>query len=616
MVEGGRRFTLAIMIRASRRLVAFSALLLLALLPSSALGAVTLQPLGTFANPTYLTSEPNDASRLFIVERAGRIKLLQGGNVSTFLDIEPLVLSPPNDVGASGEQGMASMAFSPDYATDHLFYVAYSLADDPATEGVNEAGDFRIDEFTADGDAADPTSRREVLTIDHSSDKHYAGQLQFGPDGYLYISTGDNNAALGAQNTGRLVGKILRIDPAGSAPGEYGVPADNPFTGTSGCADGCDEVWSYGLRNPWRFSFDRATGNLTIADVGQDSWEEVNVETGADPGKGDNFGWPCREGMHDFSTSMACDVPRIYTEPVFEYGHVDGGVCSITGGYVVRDTSLGDLYGRYLYGDFCTGGLRSLDLGPPVIDRSESLTVRGVTSFGEDASCRIYVVALSGAVHRLTQPGSPGACPPDTTITAGPGEGENTDDATPTFAFESDTETVTFECSLDGEPFDACSSPFTTEQLADGSHSFAVRAIDANENIDPSPAERSFTVGADADDDGTPDTSDACPAVSGPTPSGCPTFNRALTVDYSRRGDAFKGELTGGPGECITDQRIAIRRVRRGPDPKVSSDTTNENGRYKASKSVSSGRYYATTNEVTVATAGVCSAAKSRRISP
>lgn len=616
MVERLRRhLASAAVIPVSRLATALASVLVVGFLSPGVASAASLEPVGTFTNPTYVTSDPDDAGRLFVVERAGRIKLVEGGAVSSFLDIEPSVLSPP-DVGGSGETGMTSMAFSPHYATDRRFYVAYSLADDPATEGVNEARDFRIDEFTADGDAADPTSRRTVLTIDHSSDKHYGGQLQFGPDGYLYISTGDNGSGPNAQNLGVRYGKILRIDPGGTAPGEFSIPPDNPYTATAGCTDGCDVIWSSGLRNPWRFSFDQATGDLAIADVGHDNWEEVNFETGTDPGKGDNFGWSCREGMHEFSNTGVCSVPRTYTDPVFEYGHVDGGVCSITGGYVVRDTSLGDLYGRYLYGDFCTGGLRSLDLGPPVVDRTEGLTVRGVTSFGEDASCRIYVVALSGAVHRLAQPGSPGACPPDTTITAGPGEGENTDDPTPDFAFESDTESVTFECSLDSEPFDACSSPFTTEELGDGPHSFAVRAIDAGENVDPSPAERSFTVGTDADDDGTPDTSDACPAVSGPGPSGCPAFNRGLTVDYSRRGDAFKGELTGGPGVCVTDQRIAIRRVRPGPDPKVSSDTTNETGRYKAAKSVSRGRYYAATNEVTVPAAGICSAAKSRTIRP
>ena len=288
----------------------------------------------------------------------------------------------------------------------------------------DESGDWHIDEFSANGDSADPASRREVLTVKYPPAQcHYGGQLQFGPDGYLYASTGDGGPQGdpdgNAQNLETLLGKILRIDPKGSAPGEYTVPADNPFTDTAGCTDGCDEIWSYGLRNPWRFSFDRLTGDLVIGDVGRSSWEEVDFETGPDPGRGDNFGWNCREGAHPGpgeSSPVCADRAGTFTEPVFEYPHARPQPCSITGGYVVRDRALADLYGRYLYADFCIGELRSLNLGLPTAsgDRSEGLSVPLVTSFGEDADCRIYVASFNGPVYRLT-----GGAPPSNDFSFG-----------------------------------------------------------------------------------------------------------------------------------------------------------------------------------------------------
>jgi glucose/arabinose dehydrogenase len=385
--------------------------------------ALALQKVGRFDAPTYVTSDPGDPNRLFIVERPGRIRLTEGGSTTTFLDIESIVS------GGDGEQGLFSMAFSPDYATNHHFYVAYSGVDDPSTTG-DESGDFHLDEFTSQGDSANPGSRRGVLTIEHSqTPNHYGGQLQFGPDDYLYASTGDGadegDPPGNAQNLQTLYGKILRIDPEGASGRDYTIPASNPFVGTAGA----DEVWSYGLRNPWRFSFDRLTAALTIGDVGGQSWEEVNYEpVSAGGGRGDNFGWDCREGAHDHtgpeapgdgSPSPVCPS-RVgtFTEPVFEYQHTDEPRrCSIIGGYVVRDLGLGDLYGRYLYMDLCVGKLRSLNLGLPRAsdDRSEGVSVAPVasegdelpddaraTSFGEDADGRIYVASLHGPVYRLT----------------------------------------------------------------------------------------------------------------------------------------------------------------------------------------------------------------------
>ena len=404
-------------------LCTLAALFVSVLLSPASASALALQEVGSFDEPTYVTSDPGDPNRRFIVERPGRIRLTEGGSTTTFLDIESIVSD------GEGEQGLLSMAFSPDYATNHHFYVAYSGVDDPSTTG-DESGDFHLDEFTSQGDSANPGSRRGVLTIEHSQiNEHYGGQLQFGPDDYLYASTGDGadegDPPGNAQNLQTLYGKILRIDPEGASGRDYTIPASNPFVGTAGA----DEVWSYGLRNPWRFSFDRLTGALTIGDVGRNSWEEVNYEpVSAGGGRGDNFGWDCREGAHDHtgpeapgdgSPSPLCPS-RVgtFTEPVFEYPHTDEPRrCSIIGGYVVRDLGLGDLYGRYLYMDLCDGELRSLKLGLPRAsdDRSEGVSVPPVaseddelpddaraTSFGEDADGRIYVASLHGPVYRLT----------------------------------------------------------------------------------------------------------------------------------------------------------------------------------------------------------------------
>jgi excisionase family DNA binding protein len=402
--------------------------------PASA-SALELQPVGSFQSPTYVTSDPQDPNRIFVVEQAGRVQLVEAGNTTTFLDITSIVRYPPDPGAFDGADALASMAFSPNYATNHLFYVAYTGVDDPGTVE-DESGDWHLDEFRANGDTADPASRRGVLTIDYPSNSaHYGGQLQFGPDGYLYASTGDGLDSPGepAQDLATRLGKILRIDPKGSASGEYTVPTDNPFATTAGCTDGCDEIWSYGLRNPWRFSFDRLTGDLVIGDVGYLDWEEVDFETGPNAGRGDNFGWYCREGAHSGpgETSPVCaERAGTFTAPVFEYPHTDPTPadptdnafgCSIIGGYVVRDLALADLYGRYLYSDFCAGlpssvgELRSLIPGLPTAsgDRSEGLSVPFVTSFGEDADCRIYVASWNGPVYRLMEPiGGAGGCPP------------------------------------------------------------------------------------------------------------------------------------------------------------------------------------------------------------
>ena len=350
--------------------------------------AATLQEVGRFSSPVFVTSDPNDATRLFVVERGGAIRLIAGAATTTFLDIGTLAIS-------GGEQGLLSMAFAPDFAASGHYYVYYTSRPN---------GDIQIDEFTASGNATDPASRRPILTIPHGqAGNHNGGQLQFGPDGYLYLATGDGGGGgdsfHNAQNLETLLGKMLRIDPRPSGGAPYSVPLDNPFVGRPGA----DEIWSYGLRNPYRFSFDRQTGALLIGDVGQSAREEVDYEVQPNAGRADNFGWSCREGLIAFATSdPACSGASGFTDPIHDYPHSGGG-CAITGGYVARDPTLGDLTGRYVYSDNCLGGVRSLVPGLPAAsgDRSENLNVSGPSSFGEDACGHLYAVSLNGPVYRF-----------------------------------------------------------------------------------------------------------------------------------------------------------------------------------------------------------------------
>ncbi len=370
---------------------------LVALLAAAPASAATLQEVGRFASPVFVTSDPNDAKRLFVVEQGGTIRLIAGGSTNTFLDITTLTL-------CCGERGLLSMAFAPDFASSGRFYVYYTSRPN---------GDIQIDEFVSSGNAVDPATRRPVLTVPHGqASNHNGGQIQFGPDGYLYIGTGDGGGGgdsfHNAQNLNALLGKLLRIDPRPSGGAPYGVPADNPF---AGAVAGADEIWSYGLRNPFRFSFDRQTGALSIGDVGQNLIEEIDYEPQPQAGRGDNFGWSCREGSAPFATSdPLCVGATGFTDPIHEYSHSGGG-CSVTGGYVARDPSLGDLAGRYVYSDNCDGQIRSLVPGLPRAsgDRSENLNVARPSSFGEDACGHLYVASLNGAVSRFVGD-SPSTC--------------------------------------------------------------------------------------------------------------------------------------------------------------------------------------------------------------
>ena len=360
-------------------------------------GAAGLQPIGNFNDPIYITSPPGDP-RVFVVERAGTIQVLHGTRTQ-FLDISGRTTE-------DGEYGLLSMAFDPNYASNGLFYVFYT--GNAAEDGVTGLG--HVDEFhvSSNPNVANAASRRPVLTITRPSATagyHNGGQLQFGSDGFLYISVGDGGTGgLTAPNLGVLNGKILRIDPHGTAPGQYSIPPSNPFASS---ATARQEIWASGLRNPWRFSFDQATGDLNIADVGEDSSEEVDLAPASSGlGKGANYGWPACEGF-------AGNCPGA-TPPVFAYPHSDPGGdvahgCAIIGGYVYRGTQIPDLAGRYLYADLCTGELRSVKLGIPFAggDRAESApgALTGPQSFGEDGRCNLYVTN-GNAVDRIVGSGS------------------------------------------------------------------------------------------------------------------------------------------------------------------------------------------------------------------
>jgi glucose/arabinose dehydrogenase len=367
---------------------------------------------GDFTSPLYLTAPPHDRHRLFVVERGGAIQVVRDRvkQPLPFLDVSA-------DIARGGERGLLSMAFPPDYQTTGRFYIFYTASD--------ADGDLRIQEVrrsAASADRADPETRRTVLTIDHhESGGHNGGQLQVGPDGMLYVGTGDGgkfgDSHGHAQDTNHLLGKLLRIDPRPTRRFPYRVPIDNPFVGRRGS----DAVWDYGLRNPWRFSFDLKSGDLAITDVGEASWEEVDLEPHGSHG-GLNFGWNRCEARHAYPpTSPPSPCRFAHTAPVLEYAH-GVGTCAITGGYVVRDPALTGLRGRYLYADYCKGTLRSAKLARPSVrdDRTvvspegEPLQVPRLASFGQDAGGCVYVISLTGPVYRLAADTSegPGPCPP------------------------------------------------------------------------------------------------------------------------------------------------------------------------------------------------------------
>ena len=350
---------------------------------------VRLLKVGNFAQPTFLASPPGDRRRRFVTEREGTIRIVRGSKklARPFLDIS-------DRVQTGGESGLLSMAFAPDYARSRRYYVYY----------VDDAGALVVDAYRASATAPNrtqPGTRRVVIRQPHPRSNHKGGQIQFGPDGRLYVGFGDGGGGgdpdENGQNLSRRLGKLLRIAPRPA--GGYAVPRDNPFAGRARVRG---EIFAYGLRNPYRFSFDRRTGDLTLADVGQDAVEEVNFVPARGrsgrPRGGANFGWNAFEGRRHYDTGSAVG----HIPPVLERTH-DQGFCSIIGGYVIRDRSLGSLYGAYVYGDVCDSRLRVARLrkGRARGDRALGARVNTLVSFGEDGRGRVHAISLNGAVFRL-----------------------------------------------------------------------------------------------------------------------------------------------------------------------------------------------------------------------
>ena len=359
--------------------------------PPSPAGYAAAFVLGGLSQPVGMAPAPGDSTRLFLVEKTGTIRILRGGALlpRPFLDLS-------GRVSGGSEQGLLGLAFHPGYAQNGKFYVDYT----------DKSGDTRVVEFlvSPNPDSASATER-EILFVDQPYSNHNGGQLAFGPDGKLYVGLGDGGSGGdpqgNGQNLGTLLGKILRLDIDHGAP--YSIPPDNPFVGRQGARG---EIWSFGLRNPWRFSFDAETGVMMIGDVGQDAWEEVDVEPAGAGGR--NYGWSRMEGSHCYPPGSSCDQSGLIL-PIAEYDHRAG--CSLTGGFVYRGTALPELRGTYFYGDYCTGLIRSLRVvnggAAEPLDWTAALRTKaggpmeGLSSFGVDSRGELYLVLLSGEIYRL-----------------------------------------------------------------------------------------------------------------------------------------------------------------------------------------------------------------------
>ncbi|HOX19363.1 MAG TPA: PQQ-dependent sugar dehydrogenase [Gemmatimonadales bacterium] len=356
-------------------------------LPPGAVSVRLEEVASGLAYPVYLTAAPGDTSRLFVVEKGGTVRVLKHGVLlpTPFIDLSGRVTK-------GSEQGLLGMAFHP---SDNRVVLSFTVA------GPERGGRSRVATFTpgADPDVLDPASEQLVIEVDQPYSNHNGGHVAFGPDGYLYFGLGDGGSGGDPQGHGQdrsdLLGSLLRLDLDHGLP--YTVPASNPFVGQAGVRG---ELWNWGLRNPWRFSFDRANGNLYIADVGQNEWEEVDVQPAASQG-GENYGWAVMEGEHCYG-SATCDKTGLVM-PVIEYGHGDG--CSITGGYVYRGQAIPELAGTYFYGDYCDGWIRSFVYQGGTATNTSSWpsldTGQQITSFGEDARGEIYVVLAGGTIYRI-----------------------------------------------------------------------------------------------------------------------------------------------------------------------------------------------------------------------
>ena len=392
------------------------------------------------SGPLFVSAPPGDTNRIMIVLQNGTIRQLIRGAAPTastvFLDIDPRVTN------TFDEQGLLGLAFSPTFATDGIFYVSYTRTSD---------GDLIVSRFrTLDGTgntAGDPASEQILFRVDDNESNHNGGWMSFGPDGFLYISQGDggnggdpHGACGNGQNTGVILGKMLRIDPTGSVgtapdcaldPGSYTIPPGNPLA--DGPGGDCDEIWAYGLRNPWRDSFDTLTGDLYIADVGQGCWEEINWAPSTSTG-GENYGWRNFEGRHCFNApSMSCTPtsspadgcqpacsdpvpvgdaePNGTRVPILEYPSNGGAECSVTGGYVYRGCRMTGFQGKYFYGDYCAGTVLSFQQVGGVATNPQSWTAQvgtslalDLTSFGQDAQGELYITDRDGLVYMLLPP--------------------------------------------------------------------------------------------------------------------------------------------------------------------------------------------------------------------
>jgi glucose/arabinose dehydrogenase len=365
------------------RPLAFLLALALTLSAFAADPQLTVQQIATgLDNPVSITHAGD--SRLFITEQDGVVKIWNGTRVldTPFLDIRPLT-------SKGGERGLLSIAFHPRYKENGFFFVNYT----------NTAGHTVVARYRVSGDpnVADPASARQLLFIEQPYTNHNGGQMQFGPDGYLYIGMGDGGSGGDpenrAQNLDTLLGKMLRIDVNADT---YSSPATNPFVNNSAARP---EIWAFGLRNPWRFSFDRSSGDLWIADVGQGEWEEVNFQPGTSIG-GENYGWRRMEGSHCYRPETGCNTGNLVL-PVIEYDH-SGQACSVTGGYVYRGANSPRLGGMYIYGDYCNGRIWGATRnGSATVIRQLLDTNFFVSTFGEDVNGELYVADHRGAVYRL-----------------------------------------------------------------------------------------------------------------------------------------------------------------------------------------------------------------------
>jgi glucose/arabinose dehydrogenase len=321
-------------------------------------------------------------NRLFIVEQSGRIRIVESSGVvkaQPFLDISVYVTG-------GNEQGLLGLAFHPDYASNGFFYVNYTGKD-------NYTHISRFNVSSANPDIADPVSEFPILSFEQPYSNHNGGDIKFGPDGYLYIAAGDGGSSgdpqNNAQDTTKMLGKILRINVDNGSP--YAIPETNPFAGNK---QGLDEIWAFGLRNPWRFSFDRITGDLWISDVGQASYEEINFQQASSAG-GENYGWRCYEGTHAYDNSM-CIASENYSYPVYEYSHNAGG-CSVIGGFVYRGSKYPAMDGYYFFTDYCTDEIWSLSdsAGAWVVNYHDQYGGNNFSTFGEDKNGELYVAGVS-----------------------------------------------------------------------------------------------------------------------------------------------------------------------------------------------------------------------------